>query len=89
MPIAEIVDFAGVDQARRGVLADGLGQAITHRGAVCVGADQGLVYQAGHQVEHGVAVDALAGAHLLNRVQRRAAGEDRKSPQQRAFTVAE
>ena len=75
--------LAGLGQPLEPVLAHGLEQAVADLGVPLLGDHQRLVDQRAEQVEHVLALDRLAGADLLGRLEREAAGEDGQAAQQR------
>lgn len=83
--VAHVRRFVFLAQAVGGELPDRLQEAIALLGPVapCLGQNQGLVHQAGQQVEHLVRRHRVARAHGLGRLERPAPGEDREAAQER------
>ena len=84
------VRLAGVPQAIR-TRTDARSRGIDTGASidVVVDHDERLVDEARHQVEHVLAVNAVAGADLLGGFERPSAGERREPPQQPALGVRE
>jgi len=79
------VVLGGVVQALGCVLADGVEQAKAPAGD----ADERLVDQAREEVDDLAARDGSARTHVLRRLEREAAGEDRQAPEEHALLAGE
>ena len=81
--------LAGLGEALEPVLAHGLEQAVADLRVPVLGDHQRLVDQRAEQVEHVLALDPLAGADLLGRLEGKAAGEHGEAAKQRPLVVGE
>ncbi|MGH3837350.1 MAG: hypothetical protein ACRDSF_16860 [Pseudonocardiaceae bacterium] len=83
------VALSRAHQLSPGEVPDRLEQAVTALRLVDVSLDEGLVHQAGEDIQHRVAIHDLAGADALGRIEGETAGEHRQAAQQRALGIVE